>query len=225
LAVIRILVVDDQTLVCSAFRDMLGKQKDFLVVSAVGTAQEALDWVRRDPPEVVLMDLRMPGMDGIEAARHLHAMNPAVKCICLTAADEPIFVRSFLEAGGRGYVTKACRPSEVFHAIRQVMAGEEYVEVALSRRMWIDQLRHPTSGSPFDQLSKREFAVIRIDLAGAEKNDAMVGLRLGITAKTVSTLRHRAYAKLGVASRCELFRLATRWGLLGPAGDLAPMPA
>jgi DNA-binding NarL/FixJ family response regulator len=222
---IRILVVDDQTLICSAFRDMLGKQKDFVVVGAVGTAREAIDRVRSDPPDVVLMDLRMPGMDGIEAAGYIHAINPAVNCICLTAADEPVFVRSFLEAGGRGYVTKACLPSEVFHAIREVMAGEEYVEVALSQRMRSEQLRRRSSGSPFEQLSKREFAVIRIDLAGGERNDTMLGLRLGITAKTVSTLRHRAYGKLGVASRGELFLLATRWGLVTLSGDLAPLPA
>ena len=216
---IRILVVDDQTLVCSAFRDMLGMQKDFLVVGAVGTAQEAIDWVRRTPPEVVLMDLRMPGMDGIEAARRLHAINPAVRCICVTAADEPMLVRAFFDAGGRGYLTKACRPSEVFEAIRKVAAGHDYVELALGQRMSIGQLHRPATGSPFDLLTQREFAVIRIDLSGAEKNDAMVGIRLGITAKTVSTLRHRAYAKLGVTSRVELFRLAARWGLLGLGGD------
>ena len=217
---IRILIVDDHRFVGSAFRDTLGTQNDFLVVGAVETAQEAIDWVRRDPPEVVLMDLRMPGMDGIEAARHLRAINPAVNCICLTAADEPLLVRAFFEAGGRGYLTKACRPSEVFNAIRQVVAGQEYVEVALSQRMSIAQLHRSASASPFDQLSQREFAVIRIDLTGTEKNDAMLGLRLGIAAKTVSTLRHRAYAKLRVASRAELFQLATRWGLLDVAGDL-----
>jgi two-component system invasion response regulator UvrY len=216
---IRILVVDDQTLICSAFRDMLAKQKDFFVVGAVGTAQEAIDRVRRDPPEVVLMDLRMPGMDGIEAARRLRAINPAVHCICLTAADDPILVRSFFDAGGRGYLTKSCRPSEVFEAIRQVVAGEKYVEVALSQRMWIGLLHRPATASPFDLLTQREFAVIRIDLTGAEKNDTLVGARLGITAKTVSTLRHRAYDKLGVTSRSELFRLAVRWGLLGPGSD------
>lgn len=216
---IRILVVDDQTLIRSAFRDMLGKQAGFLVVGAVETAQEAIDWVSRDPPEVVMMDLRMPGMDGIEATRRIHVINPAVHCICLTAADEPLLVRAFFDAGGRGYLTKACRPSEVFVAIRQVAAGEKYVEIALGQRMWIDQLDRPLSGSPFDLLTGREFAVIRIDLTGAEKNDAMVGIKLGIGAKTVSTLRHRAYQKLGVTSRAEVFRLATRWGLLDIDGD------
>ncbi len=222
---IRILVVDDQTLICSAFRDMLGKQKDFLVVGAVGTAQEAIDWVCREPPEIVLMDLRMPGMDGIEAARRLRAINPAVRCICLTAADEPVLVRAFFDAGGWGYVTKGCLPSEVFAAIRQVAAGHEYVELALGQRMSIDQLRHPSTGSPFARLTQRELAVIRLDLAGAERNDAMVGIRLGITAKTVSTLRHRAYERLGVASRGEVFRLATRWGLLDSDGGLNPAMA
>lgn len=214
---IRILVVDDHLFVGSAFRDLLGNQDDFLVVGAVEGAQEAIDWVRRDPPEVVLMDLRMPGMDGIEAARRIHATNPAVNCICLTAADEPIFVRPFFDAGGRGYVTKACRPSEVFSAIRQVVAGHPYVAQALSQQMTIVQLRGPASGSPFKLLSGRQFAVIQVDLTGPERTDAMIGAKLGITAKTVSTLRHRAYAKLGVTSRRELFQLATQWGLLsGP---------
>jgi two-component system invasion response regulator UvrY len=86
--------------------------------------------------------------------------------------------------------------------------------------MSIDQLRRPSAGSPFARLTQRELAVIRLDLAGAERNDAMVGIRLGITAKTVSTLRHRAYERLGVASRAEVFRLATRWGLLDSDGGL-----
>ena len=219
---IRILVVDDHRFVGSAVRDTLAKQSDFFVVGAVETAEAAIDWVRRDPPEVVMMDLRMPGMDGIEAARHLRDINPAVNCICLTAADEPLLVQAFFDAGGRGYVTKACPPSEVFTAIRRVVAGDDYVEVALGQRMSLDQLHRTAGGSPFELLSPREFAVIRIDLTGTEKNDTMVGARLRITAKTVSTLRHRAYDKLGVSSRAELFRLAARWGLLGTGGDPPP---
>lgn len=222
---IRILVVDDQALICSAFGDMLARQADFLVVGTVGTAQEAIDWVRRAPPEIVLMDLRMPGMDGIEAARRLRAINPAVRCICLTAADDPLLVRAFFDAGGRGYVTKGCLPSEVFAAIRRVAAGHDYLELVLGQRLSIGQLHRPAAGSPFDLLTQRELAVIRSDLIGAEKNDTMAGARLGIKAKTVSTLRHRAYEKLGVASRGEVFQLATRWGQLGPAGEGAPQSA
>lgn len=221
---IRILIVDDHLLVGAAVRDMLGMQEGFAVVGAVDTAVEALDRVRRDPPEIVMLDLRMPGMDGIEAARRLRAINPAVHCICLTAAEEPVFVRAFFEAGGRGYLTKACRPSEMFAAIRKVAAGHKYLEVALGQRLSFDLLGRPASGSPFDQLSRRQFAVITIDLTGAEKNDAMVGARLGISPKTVSTLRHRAYDKLGVCSRAEVFQLANRWGLLGPAGAIEPAP-
>ena len=222
---IRILIVDDHLFVGAAFRDTLGKQPDFVVVGAVETAREAIDRVRRDPPEVVLMDLCMPEMDGIEAARHLRVIAPAVSCICLTAADEPVLVKAFFAAGGRGYLTKACPPSEVFTAIRRVARGEEYVELALGQRMSLDQLRPPARRSPFDSLSERELAVTRFDLAGTEKNDAMIGLRLGITAKTVSTHRHRAYAKLRVRTQAELFHLAARWGLLDVPNDLPPARA
>jgi two-component system invasion response regulator UvrY len=136
-----------------------------------------------------------------------------------------VVVRSFFAAGGRGYLTKACRPSEVFTAIRRVAAGEKYLEYALSQRMTIDQLGGAGDGSPFDRLSGRQLAVITIDLTGAEKNDALIGERLGISPKTVSTLRHRAYRKLGVASRGEVFQLASRWGLLGSTGDSGAAPA
>lgn len=216
---IRILIVDDHHFVVSAFQGLLGRQPDFVVVGTVGTAADALDWVRRDPPQIVLMDLRLPGMDGIEAARRIRALNPAVRCVGLTAADEPVVVRSFFAAGGCGYLTKACLPSEVFTAIRRVAAGEKYLEYALSQRMTIDQLCGVGNGSPFDRLSERQLAVITIDLTGAAKNDTMIGARLGISPKTVSTLRRRAYRKLGVASRGEVFQLARRWGLLGGAGD------
>lgn len=219
---IRILIVDDHRVVGSAFQEILGTQDDFLVVGAVATGAEALDWVRRRPPEVVLMDLRLPGMDGIEAARRLRALNPAVNCICLTGADEPVFVRSFFGAGGRGYLTKACRPSEMFTAIRQVVAGQRYIEFALSQRMSLDHIRGTGSGSPFDRLTPRQRAVITMDLTGFERNDTRVGERLGISPKTVSTLRHRAYDRLGVTTRAEVFHLANRWGLLCPGGSLAP---
>jgi two-component system invasion response regulator UvrY len=216
---IRILIVDDHHFVVSAFQGLLGSQPDFVVVGTVGKAPDALDWVRRDPPQIVLMDLRLPGMDGIEAARRIRALDPRVRCVGLTAADEPVVVRSFFAAGGRGYLTKACLPSEVFTAIRRVAAGEKYLEHALSQRMTIDQLCGVGSASPFDRLSGRQLAVITIDLTGTEKNDALIGARLGISPKTVSTLRHRAYRKLGVASRGEVFQLASRWGLLGAAAD------
>ncbi len=222
---IRILIVDDHHVVSTAFQGLLGSQPDFVVVGAVGAAADALDWVRRDPPKIVLMDLRLPGMDGIEAARRIRALNPTVHCIGLTAADEPVVVRSFFAAGGRGYLTKACRPSEVFTAIRRVAAGEKYLEYALGQRMTIDQLGGAGDGSPFDRLSGRQLAVITIDLTGAEKNDALIGERLGISPKTVSTLRHRAYRKLGVASRGEVFQLASRWGLLGSTGERGAAPA
>ena len=104
----------------------------------------------------------------------------------VTAADEPIFVRPFFDAGGRGYVTKACRPSEVFSAIRQVVAGHPYVAQALSQQMTIVQLRGPASGSPFKLLSGRQFAVIQVDLTGPERTDAMIGAKLGITAPSVA---------------------------------------
>jgi two-component system invasion response regulator UvrY len=222
---IRILIVDDHHVVSTAFQGLLGNQPGFIVVGTVGAAADALDWVRRDPPKIVLMDLRLPGMDGIEAARRIRVLNPTVHCIGLTAADEPLAVRSFFAAGGRGYLTKACRPSEVFTAIRRVAAGEKYLEYALSQRMTIDQLGGARDGSPFDLLSSRQLAVITIDLTGTEKNDALIGERLGISPKTVSTLRHRAYRKLGVASRGEVFQLARRWGLLGGLGDSGAAPA
>jgi len=221
LAVIRILIVDDHRSVGSGFQALLAAQPDFLVVGALASAPEALDWVRRDPPEVVLMDLRLPGMDGIEAARRLRALNPAVSCIGLTAADEPVYVRAFFEAGGRGYLTKACLPSEIFAAIRRVVAGERYVEFALGQRMYIDELRCPAGTSPFELLTPRQLAVITIDLTGAEKNDTLIGARLGISPKTVSTLRHQAHDRLGVSTRAEVFQLASRWGLLSATSGVA----
>lgn len=211
---IRILIVDDHRMVGHGFQEILRQQSDFVVMGAVETAEEALDWVRRDPPEVVLMDLWLPGIDGFEAVRRLHAINPAVKSICLTAADEPFYVRPFFNAGGSGYVTKRCGAAELSAAIREVVGGRDYIEPALGQRLSVDLARGPDAHCPFDRLSHRELEVITIDIAGSVPNDTALGARLGISRKTVSTIRHRALAKLGVGNLAGVIRLARRCGLL-----------
>lgn len=211
---IRILIVDDHRMVGHGFQEILRQQPDFLVVGAVETAEAALEWVRREAPEVVLMDLWLPGIDGFEGVRRLHAINPAVKCICLTAAEEPFFVRPFFNAGGCGYVTKRCGAAELAIAIREVVGGRTYIEPALGQRLSVDLTHERDAGCPFNRLSHRELEVITIDIAGSVDNDTALGARLGISRKTVSTIRHRALAKLGVGNLAEVIRLARRCGLL-----------
>jgi two-component system invasion response regulator UvrY len=209
---IRILVVDDHRVFGEGLRKILAKWSDLVVVGVMGTAEEALERVRLDPPEVVLMDLGLPGMDGIEATHRITAIAPAVKVICLTASDEDPYTFQFMAAGGQGYLTKGCDPEEIDVAIRQVLAGKPFIQPALAQKMALHLTEHRPDGCGFMRLARREFEVTLMILRG-RKNPAICR-SLGINSKTLSTHRRRVYEKLGVANDVELLRLAQRCGLV-----------
>lgn len=210
---IRILVVDDHRVFGEGLRKILARWPDLVVVGVLGTAEEALEHVRRDPPEVVLMDLGLPGMDGIEATHRILAMVPTVKVICLTAADEDPYLYQFMAAGGKGYLTKGCEPEDIEVAIRQAFSRKPFIDHALAQKVALHLTEHrPADGCAFTLLTRREFEVAVMIVQG--RDNAAICQSLGITGKTLSTLRHRIYEKLGVSNDVELLRLAQRCGLV-----------
>lgn len=208
----RILLVDDHRIVELGLRAVIASRPGLVIVGAVSTAEEAIAWVRRDPPEVVILDLRLAGdMDGIEAARIIAAIAPSVRTICYTAADEEPFASQFMAAGGRAYVTKGAPAHELLTAIERVLAGGKYVQPDMAQKMAINKAEDRGDGCCFNRLSLREFEVVR-RICDCQSNPAICAA-LRCTPSTLSTYRRRIYAKLGVHSDVELVSLARRCGV------------
>lgn len=209
---IRILVVDDHRVFAVALGKLLGARPGLVVVGVVGSAEEALEWVRSDPPEVVLMDLGLPGMDGIEATHRITATAPSVKVICLSASDEDPYPFQFMTAGGKGYLTKGCDPDEIELAIRKALAGIPFIQPEVAQKMALHATEREPDGCGFRRLARREFEVMLMILRGRE--NPAICQSLGINSKTLSTHRRRVYEKLHVSNDVELLRLAQRCGLV-----------
>lgn len=213
---IDVLLVDDHELVRLGIRGLLADRvstTDIYVVGEAETGEEALDQVRRLRPDVVLMDLNMPGIGGLEATRQIVRSQPGIKVLVLTATDEGPFPRWLLEAGAAGYLTKGCRIEEMIAAIRGVVRGECHISPEVAQRLAVEA----SSGAyrdinPFDRLSRRERQILLMILRG--QNPQSISEALNISPKTVSTYKCRIFDKLGLSSELELLTLAIKHGLL-----------
>ncbi len=204
---IKVLLVDDHELVRAGVKQILESSDDIRVVAEVSCGEDATAMAAEHLPDVVLMDVYMPGIGGIEATRKLIRANPSLRVIALTILDEEPFPAQLHDAGAVGYLTKGCPASEMFEAIRTVYSGGSYVDPAIGRK----QLMAGMSGSaasPFAQLGAREFQVTMMILGG--QGNQAISDALCLSPKTISTYRKRIYEKLGVANDVELTRLAFR---------------
>lgn len=211
---INVLLVDDHELVRTGIRRLLSDAPGICVCGEVDCGEDALDAVRRQPPDVVLMDVSMPGIGGLEATRRLTHTYPDVKVIVLTVhADDP-FPNQLLKAGASGYLTKGCSVDEMVHAIQMVYTGKHYINPAVAQSLALSLL--PGVESPFARLSQRELQVMMLLIQGNKTSD--VSRTLCLSPKTVSTYRTRLYEKLGVRNEAELTRLAVRHGMIDGVG-------
>jgi two-component system invasion response regulator UvrY len=208
---IKVLLVDDHELVRTGIRRILEEARDMEVVGEAASGDEALKMARKLSPDVVLMDVNMPGMGGIEATRRLVRLLPAAKVIALTVLDDDPFPARLNEAGARGYLTKGCPASEMLDAIRMVQRGHPYVASAVARKHMLADWQG-LAATPFQELSSREMQVAMMILEGQRTQEISDGLCL--SPKTVSTYRQRIYEKLDVKNDVELTRLAYRHGLI-----------
>lgn len=214
---IKLLLVDDHDLVRSGLRRLLEEETDFEVVGEVGTGEQALQAVRTTKPDVVLMDINMPGMGGLEATRRLLSTNPKIKIIAVSMYSEEPYPSRLLEAGAAGYLSKDSAAEEVVTAVRQVAAGKNYVAPSIASKLAVSLIKG-SKGSPFDSLSQREMQVVLLVTRGQSTKD--ISDSLCLSPKTVSTYRYRVFEKLDVANDVELTRLTMRYGLL----DETPEP-
>jgi DNA-binding NarL/FixJ family response regulator len=199
---IRILLADDHPVVRDGLAAMLGTQPDFQVVGEAGNGAEAVAEAARLRPDVVLMDLEMPSLDGIEAIRRLRAADPAVQVVVLTAFDTDERILGALQAGAQGYLLKGAPRAEIFAAIRAVSAGGALIPPVVASKL----LRQVRAAESPDALTAREREVLGLVAAGLANRE--IAARLSISERTVKFHVSSLLAKLGARNRTQAVRLA-----------------
>jgi len=213
MAKIKVLIADDHAIVREGIRMILGQQADIEVVGEAADGQQAIDQVNRLGPDVVLMDIAMPGLGGLEATMEVRKVRPQSKILVLTQYDDKEYIFRFLKAGAAGYVLKKTVGSALVAAIRAVYEGKSYIDSAVAGKV-IDGLLHPgeVSEGTYDSLSDREKQVLKLIAEGYTTQRMAEALDLGI--KTIMTHRTNLMEKLGLHNRAELVRYAVRHGLI-----------
>jgi DNA-binding NarL/FixJ family response regulator len=207
----RILVVDDHSIVRDGLAALLEREHGMKVVGFASSGEEAVVTTRRIRPDLIIMDLMLPSLNGIEATRRIISEFPQTHIIALSACHTPEHVRRALRAGARGFVLKTEAGAELLRAVQAVRAGKQYVSPAISALFVDGTLRHAIPQSPFERLSVREREVVRRIVAGSTSSD--IAAHLSLSRKTVDTYRGRIMVKLGVANRSALIRFALEYEL------------
>jgi len=207
---IRILLADDHAVVRHGFKMILSAQSDMEIVGEAGNGREAVDLAADLRPDVVVMDVAMPELNGIEATRRLTAANPHARVIALSMHKDSVYVREILRAGARGYLLKDSGPADLVAAVRAIASGEGYLSPAVSDAVLNDYRKHVTD--PIDLLSSREREVLQMLAEGKTNKEIAVVLNLSVY--TVDAHRGRIMEKLNLHSINELVRFAVRNGLV-----------
>lgn len=210
---IRILLADDHQLVRTGLRHILSSARDVEIVGEAASGEEAVQLVRELAPDLVLMDVNMPGIGGIEATRRIRRAQPKTQVVAVTVHVDTPFPEQLHDAGALGYVTKGCPSDELLSAVRTVASGRPYIAGEVSQRMTLARLTGVDPDSPFANLSQREMQVMMMITQGQRTQD--ISDSLCLSPKTVSTYRHRLFEKLQVETDVELTHLALRYGLIG----------
>jgi two-component system invasion response regulator UvrY len=208
---IKVLLVDDHELVRTGIKRLLDDSKGIEVVGEAETGEDAIRLGKELRPQVVLMDVNMPGIGGLEATRKLLQYDPEIKVIVVTVHAEAPFPTRLLEAGATGYLSKDCGFEEIISAIRAVNEGERYIASEIAQQIALAMMPGSRQ-SPFDKLSQREMQVMLMVTQGQNVQD--ISDKLCLSPKTISTYRHRLFEKLNVENDVELTRLAMRHGMI-----------
>jgi two-component system invasion response regulator UvrY len=209
---IRILLVDHHELVRAGLRRLLEDIPELSVVGEAASGEQAVQLSRELEPDVVVIDVHIPGIGGLEATRRISKSNSHTKIMVVTLHVDDPFPTQLLDAGVSGYLTKYCSIDEIAEAVRAVCRGERYISADIARQMALSMLPG-SERSPFDRLSQREMQVMMMVTQGQSVHD--ISNRLCLSPKTVSTYRYRLYDKLGVENDVELTHLAIRHGIVG----------
>ncbi|XID75104.1 response regulator [Alkanindiges sp. WGS2144] len=210
---IKVLVVDDHELVRTGICRMLADTPDISVIGQAESGEMAIDMARREHPDVVLLDVNMPGIGGVETTRRLIQSVPGVKVLAVSGLAEEPYPSLLLKAGAKGYITKGAPLAEMVRAIKKVMQGGKYFSADIAEQIASSYLSEQQQ-SPFDLLSEREMqvALMVVNCISAQE----IADRLFVSVKTVNTYRYRIFEKLDVDSDVKLTHLAIRYGLIKP---------
>jgi NarL family two-component system response regulator LiaR len=212
---IRILLADDHVVVREGTRELLEREEDLEVVAEAGDGEEAVRLATNQCPDVVLMDIAMPKLDGIEATKRIKAINPAIAVLVLTAYDDDQYVFALLEAGAAGYLLKDVQTNELIRAIHAVYAGESVLHPTIARKV-VNRFAQPTGRpreeSAVEQLTERELEVLKLAAKGMTNRQIADELTLSI--HTVQAHLSNIFGKLGIGSRTEAVLYGLRKGWL-----------
>ena len=213
---IKILIVDDHTMVRDGLSSMLGRQQDFAIIGEAGNGREAVEKAQDLGPDVILMDLRMPEMTGVEAMRAIGERDPEAKIIVLTTYDTDEYIFDAIEAGAKGYLLKDTSREELFSAVRAVHRGESQIEPGVAAKVLtrLAQLSRQNSdpNRSNDTLSDREIEVLQLIAGGAANKQ--IAVDLSISESTVKTHVANIFQKLDVSHRTEAVTQALQRGII-----------
>ena len=207
---IRILLADDHAVVRQGFKMILAEQPDMEIAGEAANGREAVELAEKIKPDVVVMDVAMPELNGIEATRRLAASMPHARVLALSMHKDSVYVREILRAGARGYVLKESGAGDLVKAVRAVAAGEGYLSPAVSNAVLDDYRRHVTN--PIDLLTTREREVLQMLAEG--KTNKEIAAVLDLSVYTIEAHRGRIMEKLNLHSINDLVRFAVRNGLI-----------
>ena len=202
---IKMLVADDHPVVLKGIKDIVSATHDITVADEAGDGLEAVEKVRKNHYDVVLLDISMPGVDGLEALGEMQKMKPELPVLILSIYPEEQFAVRAIKTGASGYLTKQSAPDELVTAIRRVYRGGRYIGAVLAEKMATD-LAKGDERPPHEKLSDREYEVMRMILKG--KSTKEMAEALFLSPKTISTYRRRIFQKMNIKSNVELARYA-----------------
>lgn len=208
---INVMLVDDHGLVRNGIKRILDDVDGIAVVAEAENGEQAIRKVRQQQPDVILMDISMPGIGGLEATRKIAQSRPGIKIIVVSIHDDDPFPARLLEAGAVGYLTKGCDVREIINAIRSVHTGKQYITPVIAQKLALSFINNGEK-SPIDRLTQRETQVMLMIVRGSTNKE--ISEKLCLSPKTTSTYRYRLYDKLGVFNEVELTRFAIRYGLI-----------
>jgi len=206
------MLVDDHDLFRAGVRSILQGQDGMVVIGEFSNGEDAVNAVRAEAPDLILMDVNMPGIGGVEATRKILKIAPDVRVIAVTVLSDDPFPNQLLDAGARGYISKGSGSEEMLEAIRMVMRGQHYISGDVAQKLTLANFRKGGESSVLGTLSAREMQVMMMITQG--QGNQQISDALFLSPKTISTYRHRLFEKLDVANDVELTHLAIRHGLL-----------
>ncbi|WP_299267695.1 UvrY/SirA/GacA family response regulator transcription factor [uncultured Psychrosphaera sp.] len=209
---INVLLVDDHELVRTGIKRIVDDVRGLKVVGEESTGEAAFQFCRANEPDVVLMDMNMPGIGGLEATKKILRYCPDIKIIILTVHAEDPFPSKVMQIGAHGFLTKMTGPDEMISAIKAVNVGQRYIAPDIAQQIALNQFNGVKDDKPFESLSERELQIMLMITKGEKVQS--IAEQLSLSSKTINSYRYRMFEKLNISNDVELTHMAIRYGML-----------